>query len=62
MSTTHHTGSHDERCESCRSAVIRKVTGEWPSEQARNRWALFGCTCEPGSTEDAMDFLGRVAD
>ena len=49
-------------CQQCLDYEFKQYTGSWPDGQAFNRWAMWGCTCEPGSAEAALAYIRLVSD
>ncbi len=43
------------KCQQCRDYEFKQNTGSWPSGQAFNRWALYGCWCDT-TPEKAAEF------
>jgi hypothetical protein len=51
-----------EQCLSCQHEAHWKLTGSFASQEARNHWSLFGCTCEPEAAEEADAYVRLIAD
>lgn len=46
-------------CITCQ--ISRKMErGEEVTQQERNHWMLWGCTCEPDAAAEAQAFMERV--
>lgn len=48
------------KCQQCADYEYKQATGHWPNDFARNRWALFGCTCDPQRLEEFLDYWKAV--
>jgi len=49
-----------EKCQQCKDWAFREATGSFPSGQAFNRWAMWGCTCDGTSVPETVAFFQRV--
>lgn len=50
------------KCQQCKDWEFKKLTGSWFSGPAFNRWAVWGCTCDPldlASKVHYLDYAGR---
>ena len=49
-----------DKCQQCKDRQFQQETGAWPSGQAFNRWAMWGCTCDGTSVPEVALFLEQV--
>ena len=50
------------KCQQCEAYEFKQSTGCWPNGQAFARWAMWGCTCEPGAADARARELRRWTD
>jgi hypothetical protein len=54
------TPKDDTPCLSCQYEATWKATGHFPSPQAETHWSRWGCTCDPDTAADALDYMRKV--
>ena len=48
-----------DKCFTCQLDELRDA-GVQLTDQERNRWAMWGCTCDPERAAEAMAYFERV--
>lgn len=43
-----------QKCQQCLDYEFKQRTGSWPNGQSFNRWAMWGCCCDPATLEDKV--------